>query len=77
MKPLVNVASGGELSRIMLAIKTVMADRDDIETLIFDEIDVGISGRTAHVLMEETDQRTKQVYGQWNITMWRIRDLRA
>ncbi|MGN1266783.1 MAG: DNA repair protein RecN, partial [Dorea sp.] len=47
VKPLVNVASGGELSRIMLAIKTVMADRDDIETLIFDEIDVGISGRTA------------------------------
>ena len=47
VKPLVDVASGGELSRIMLAIKTVMADRDAVETLIFDEIDVGISGRTA------------------------------
>ena len=48
VRPLVNVASGAsELSRIMLAIKTVMADRDEIETLIFDEIDVGISGRTA------------------------------
>lgn len=51
--PLANVASGGELSRIMLAIKTVMADRDDIETLIFDEIDVGISGRTAQKVSEK------------------------
>lgn len=45
LRPLANVASGGELSRIMLAIKTVMADRDEVETLIFDEIDVGISGK--------------------------------
>ena len=50
VKPLTEVASGGELSRIMLAIKTVMADKDEIETLIFDEIDVGISGRTAQVI---------------------------
>ena len=41
------VASGGELSRIMLAIKTVLADSDDIPTLIFDEIDTGVSGRVA------------------------------
>ena len=47
LKPLCNVASGGELSRIMLAIKTVLADKDSIDTLIFDEIDAGISGRTA------------------------------
>lgn len=47
VKPLVNVASGGELSRIMLAIKTVLAHRDSIDTLIFDEIDAGISGKTA------------------------------
>ncbi len=47
------VASGGELSRIMLAIKTVMADKDEIETLIFDEIDVGISGRTAQKVSEK------------------------
>ncbi len=40
-RPLATVASGGELSRIMLAIKAVMADKDEIETLIFDEIDVG------------------------------------
>lgn len=53
VKPLGNVASGGELSRIMLAIKTVMAERDDIETLIFDEIDVGISGRTAQKVSEK------------------------
>ena len=47
VKPLGNVASGGELSRIMLAIKTVLAKNDTIDTLIFDEIDTGISGKTA------------------------------
>lgn len=47
------VASGGELSRIMLAIKTVLADTDDIPTLIFDEIDTGISGRTAQKVSEK------------------------
>ena len=51
-RPLATVASGGELSRIMLAIKAVMADKDEIETLIFDEIDVGISGRTAQKVSE-------------------------
>lgn len=45
--PLGSVASGGELSRIMLAIKTVLAKRDEVDALIFDEIDTGISGRTA------------------------------
>ncbi len=53
VKPLAGVASGGELSRMMLAIKAVMADRDEIETLIFDEIDVGISGRTAQKVSEK------------------------
>lgn len=53
VKPLGEVASGGELSRIMLAIKTVMAEKDQIETLIFDEIDVGISGRTAQKVSEK------------------------
>ena len=53
VKPLAEVASGGELSRTMLAIKSVMADRDHIETLIFDEIDVGISGRTAQKVAEK------------------------
>ena len=51
-RPLGEVASGGELSRIMLAIKTVLADTDDIPTLIFDEIDTGISGRTAQRVSE-------------------------
>ena len=46
-KPLANIASGGELSRMMLAIKSVMAEVDDIDTLIFDEIDTGISGHAA------------------------------
>lgn len=53
VRPLAEVASGGELSRIMLAIKAVMAEKDDIETLIFDEIDVGISGRTAQKVSEK------------------------
>ncbi len=53
VKELSQVASGGELSRIMLALKTVLADKDDIETLIFDEIDTGISGRTAWKVSEK------------------------
>ena len=53
LKPLGKVASGGELSRIMLAIKSVLAEQDEIETLIFDEIDVGISGRTAQQVSEK------------------------
>lgn len=53
VKPLVKIASGGELSRIMLAIKSVFADTDQIETLIFDEIDTGISGRTAQKVSEK------------------------
>ncbi len=47
MKPLSKIASGGELSRIMLSLKNVIADKDDIHTLIFDEIDTGVSGRAA------------------------------
>lgn len=53
MKSLSSVASGGELSRIMLGIKSVLAENDDIETLIFDEIDAGISGRTAQKVSEQ------------------------
>ena len=52
LKPLKDVASGGELSRIMLSLKTVLADTDEIETMIFDEIDTGISGRTAQKVSE-------------------------
>ncbi|MBQ8799740.1 MAG: DNA repair protein RecN [Lachnospiraceae bacterium] len=53
IKPLIKVASGGELSRIMLALKSVFADKDEIPTLIFDEIDTGISGRTAQMVSEK------------------------
>lgn len=53
LRPLKDIASGGEMSRIMLAIKTVLAARDDIDTLIFDEIDAGISGRTAQAVSEK------------------------
>ncbi len=53
MKPLGKVVSGGELSRIMLAIKTLLADKDEVGTLIFDEIDTGISGRTAQKVSEK------------------------
>ena len=49
-KPLSKVASGGELSRIMLAFKTILADRDAVPTLIFDEIDTGISGKMASIV---------------------------
>ncbi len=56
LKPLGKVASGGELSRIMLAIKTVLAENDRIETLIFDEIDSGISGRTAQMVSEKMNE---------------------
>lgn len=53
VKPLVKIASGGELSRIMLAIKSILATEDDIDTLIFDEIDTGISGQTAMKVAEK------------------------
>jgi DNA repair protein RecN (Recombination protein N) len=52
LKPLVKIASGGELSRVMLAIKTVLADVDRIPTLIFDEVDIGIGGRVARLVGE-------------------------
>lgn len=62
-KPLSKIASGGELSRIMLAIKSVLAGKDDIETLIFDEIDTGVSGRAAQKIAIKLSglSRTHQV----------------
>ncbi len=59
LRPVWQVASGGELSRIMLAIKTVFADKEDTATLIFDEIDTGISGRTAWKVSEKLGQLAK------------------
>ncbi len=59
LRPLTKVASGGELSRIMLAMKSVLAEKDEIPTLIFDEIDTGISGRTAQKVSEKLAQIAK------------------
>lgn len=53
IKQLSKIASGGEMSRVMLALKTILADSDSIETFIFDEIDTGISGRTAQKVAEK------------------------
>ena len=58
-RPLYEVASGGELSRIMLAIKSCMASEDNIDTLIFDEIDAGISGKTAQLVAEKLNTLSK------------------
>jgi DNA repair protein RecN (Recombination protein N) len=52
-KPLRRIASGGEMSRVMLAVKTVMADADRMDTVIFDEVDTGVSGRTAQQVAEK------------------------
>ena len=60
VKSLSQVASGGELSRIMLGIKTVLANQDQIDTLIFDEIDAGISGKTAWRVAEQLDTVAKE-----------------
>ena len=59
IRPLDQIASGGELSRIMLALKTVVADRGDISTLIFDEIDAGISGKTAWKVSEKLGELSR------------------
>jgi DNA repair protein RecN (Recombination protein N) len=53
LKPMTKIASGGELSRIMLALKTILAELDRIPTMVFDEIDVGIGGRTAQAVAEK------------------------
>lgn len=53
LKPLSKVASGGEISRVMLAIKSIFAQTDDIDTVIFDEIDTGISGKASQSVAEE------------------------
>lgn len=60
VRPLSEIASGGELSRIMLGIKSVMAGRDEIGTLVFDEIDAGISGRTAQKVSEKLCRIAKE-----------------
>ncbi len=63
LKPLNKVASGGELARIMLALKNVLAEKDQVPTLIFDEVDTGVSGRAAQKVAEKlkTVSKNKQV----------------
>ena len=63
LKPMSKVASGGELARIMLAMKNVLAEQDRVNTLIFDEVDTGVSGRAAQKVAEKLKSvaRTKQV----------------
>ena len=58
-KPLVKIASGGEISRIILAIKTVFANSDDIGTVIFDEIDTGVSGKTSQAIAQQLSKLAK------------------
>ncbi len=58
-KPLVKVASGGEVSRVMLALKVIFAQSDDIDTVIFDEIDTGISGKAAQSVADEVKELAK------------------
>lgn len=60
LKPLSKIASGGEMSRVMLALKNVLADVDNIDTFVFDEIDTGISGRTAQKVAEKMLKVAKQ-----------------
>ena len=63
LKPMSKVASGGELARIMLAMKNVLAEQDQVATLIFDEVDTGVSGRAAQKVAEKLRSvaKTKQV----------------
>ena len=56
LKPLAKVASGGEISRVMLAIKTIFAESDNIDTIVFDEIDTGISGKTSQSVADEVKE---------------------
>ncbi len=56
LKPLVRIASGGELSRVMLAMKSVLADTDNVDTLIFDEIDTGVSGSAAQKIAQKLSE---------------------
>jgi len=56
LKPLAKVASGGEISRVMLAIKTIFAQNDEIDTVIFDEIDTGVSGKTSQSVADEISE---------------------
>lgn len=59
LRPMAKVASGGEISRVMLALKSIFAQQDDIDTVIFDEIDTGISGKTSQSVADEIAELSK------------------
>ena len=59
LRPMAKVASGGEISRVMLALKSIFAQQDDIDTVIFDEIDTGISGKTSQAVADEIAELSK------------------
>ena len=63
LKPLTKIASGGEISRVMLSLKTILGEIDEMPTMIFDEIDSGIGGRTAYIIGQKLKQiaKTRQV----------------
>ena len=63
LRPIAKIASGGELARIMLALKNVLAEQEAVGTLVFDEVDTGVSGRAAQKVAEKLAQvsRRKQV----------------
>jgi len=63
LRPIAKIASGGELARIMLALKNVLAEQEAVATLVFDEVDTGVSGRAAQKVAEKLAQvsRRKQV----------------
>ena len=63
LRPIQKIASGGELSRIMLALKNVLAEQDSVMTMVFDEVDTGVSGRAAQRVAEKLAKlsRTRQV----------------
>ncbi len=60
MRPIAKIASGGELARIMLALKNVLAEQETIGTLVFDEVDTGVSGRAAQKVAEKLAQVSRQ-----------------
>jgi len=62
-RPLAKIASGGEMSRVMLALQAVLADVDDMETLVFDEIDTGVSGRAALKVGQKLHQTANGLSG--------------
>ena len=70
LKPINKIASGGELARIMLAMKNVLSEQDHVATMVFDEVDTGVSGRAAQKVAEKVNQQEKVKLPTWlNVTL--------